>query len=242
MSCGGAASIRRERSWLGLLALSLFAGAALPADGRAQAGSCAADAPVPAHLLSSGHEVPRGAGLVLDPGTASLEEVRLVGAGETPHRLTVEPVAERLVVLRIPATLAPGEYELRGVTLSHARPFDVTDAPLPTAPAAPRVSALRRREHHDTGSPEHADMYEIALEATLRGEVPDGVIALVGRWSDDEGEETSWGATSATPVVLASLRPCAGRGRVPDRGTRIRLRSLDRFGQLSPETAPRRVR
>lgn len=227
---------------VGGLAFSAALGAAMPTGGRAQ--SCATERPAPARVVSSTHAVPRGAGIVLDVGTIPLDDVRLVGPGERPHRLDVEPVTDRLAVLRVPATLAPGEYDLRGVTLSPGRdrPLEVTDAAVPAPPPVPRLASLRRREHHDTGSPDHSDMVEIALEATLRGDAPDGVVALVARWTDDEGEHATWGAVSSTPIVLATLRPCASRGEVAERRTRVRLFYVDGFGQRSVETSARRVR
>lgn len=211
--------------------------------GAQTGGSCASDRAEPASVRGS-HTLPRGAAIVLDLGDSPLDEARLV-SGMAPHSLEVEVIADGLVLLRPPEGLAAGEYELEGVTIPHDgrhdRPFTITDDALPEPPPAPRLSRLSRVEEHDSGSMGETD-YRIALEATLRGEHPDGVVALLGRWTADDGERTEWAGLTGDPITLASLVPCAGRGEVPTTGTRMRFRYVDRYGQLSAETSARRVR
>jgi hypothetical protein len=90
---------------------------------------------------------PRGSALAAVRGSGpmtiieDLDAVRLVGAGETPHPLSAEEVAESLTLLRIPADLAPGRYALRGVGTTETM-MEITDV------AMPAVGALRSHGLH----------------------------------------------------------------------------------------------
>lgn len=220
--------------------LVLLACLALAAGAGAQGGSCGAGIEPP-RLVSHLRRLSPGSAIVVDPGTQDLpDDVRLVGAGETPHRLRPIELARRLIALTLPADLAPGEYELRGLPGPSHGPYTVDAIALPAPPAAPRAT-LRRSERHDAGGLGEGT-YEITLDAIVRGDVPTGAIALVGRWRDGEREASSWGNTSGAPISLASLVPCGGHGELAERGTRVRLRWVDAHGQLGAESRPVRVR
>jgi hypothetical protein len=180
-----------------------------------------------------------------------LDAVRLVGAGETPHPLSAEEVAESLTLLRIPADLAPGRYALRGVGTTETM-MEITDVAMP-AVGALRSHGLHRERARASASGlggVHDGTERLVLR--LAGTVPvDGLV--IAEWTEDGAPESTWGSiqreVSPQPTVaparylasLASVGRCAGHGRFPPPGASVTFRYLDALGQLGPVSRPTRV-
>jgi hypothetical protein len=220
-------------------ALSAALLAALAPSARAL---CGQPPPRPVALVASITHLPAAASIVVDLGSStSLSSPRLV-RGVTPIALEVETLAPGLVVLTPAQELEPGRHTLRGV-LAGELEVDVVADPLPPAPAAPRLSRLARVEVPGGGLDVGGG--EVRLDAVVRGDPPDGVVALAATWTAGGDTEGTWARTRSRlggAFVLAHDVPCGHPGAIPRRGAAVRLRYVDRFGQASPESAPIRVR
>lgn len=199
-------------------------------------------------IVRSGSPVvrPRGSGFLVvrsdEPGThvASLETVRLVGAGQTPHVLAREELGRDLVVLRIPAEIPGGHYTLRGVGPTETS-IELVEAPIETLPA-PRGPSLRRRRSRE-GGPRGMTLTD-ALVVSLAGTPPDRAL-VVAQWTEDGAEASTWGTiertSGRTTATLAYVGRCSGHGRFPPDGVQITVRYVDALGQIGTPSRALRV-
>lgn len=159
--------------------------------------------------------------------------VRLVGPGQTPYSFTIEEVTPDVLALRPATTLAPGRYELRGIS-SDPMPLELVEAPI-AAPPPPAVVAIRRSRSTAHGGVRGIDSSALTLE--LRSGAPTGAIAIA-EWTQGGETARTWGVIGSTAprptAILASSGHCAGHGRFPPEGARLTIRVLDLYAQLSP--------
>lgn len=200
------------------------------------AALCAAPPPQPVRLVAPADTLPSGAGIVVALGDAErLERPRLVH-GSRPTTLGVETVAAGLVVLRASSPPAPGRYELQGV-LPTPLTIEITADALPAPPPAPRLASIRHVEQSVDRGPR--SYTSARVEARVQGDAPSGVVLLATSWAQDGTDQSAWAGAASDPIVLFSIGRCSGYGRyAPRAGTRVTARWVDRFGQLSPPSAP----
>ena len=207
-------------------------------ESQSPAQACRATGFVARMLTSSTDRIPRDAALV----------VSLVPGGPYTELPAIGLQRRRRTTPLLPEQIAPGLFRLRPDARRIYGRWDVTGIPnvpplvfgRPGVGAPPVQPELRRVERYMVASLEGSF---IEVRAHLRFPVPSGVVAAVTYWgSDAEPDGFALTIPASQEVVLSRqtgecmpLPP--GASAAPESGD-VRISFVDRYGQVSPISAP----
>ena len=210
-------------------------------DGPDDAPQCAPAGVTPQLMTPLSGRLPRDASLVvgLFPGGAGHELP--AGVQLSRRRRTValrrEEIAPGLFRLTPETHRLWGRYDLDGVAGTPRLLF--ARRPIPAPPSAPRLQRLERYIAASSGEEPHTE-----VRAQLGFTVPQGVVAILAYWSDDD-EPDAWVRavpTRESAVILSVANGCPQGPpgtTAPDEEGTVRLAFVDLFGQVSELSEPK---
>jgi hypothetical protein len=241
-----------RRLWTSLLAATAALGVATGSLALAQdeaqdepdpASASDRDCPTPqfrAQMMTPvAGRVPRDASLLvgLVPG-GSLRELPATVQLRRRRRtvaLRREAIAPGLYRLTPDVRRIWGRYDVEGVEGEPRVRFSRPGLPAP--PSTPRLSRVERYRAVSGGES------RLQLEAHFEFPIPQGVVAVVSYWGDDDAPDL-WSRAVATQnraVLYSAAGECTplppGASAPPSEGT-VRVAFVDRFGQVSQASAP----
>lgn len=158
--------------------------------------------------------------------------------------LAARTLAPGLVRFESTSRLLPGSWT--APLVGHDAAWTVGRDPMPGVPTRPSVSELRRVVATGLSA---GEVQRPEVRAQLEFPVPDGIVAIVTHWEEQETaaawmpaiagqrEVVIWQeAARCEPVSAGTFPPPEGEGVMGS------IAYVDRFGQVSPLSAPVRIR